>query len=189
MAASHGGAASSRRRRIRRTERRERRFHSRLSNLELSPGSACDSWRGFGAFIKSSISAATGVSWPPNAITRRMNHIQICFIRMDRARVDALRVLELSTVAETKADALRRLSRAVGRWIQNTDEGRRAWTSSSEDFNVGDLAESLSESGKAIGSLQPFLEKEGIARVKDLFVLTDAEHESYDRILADLEEA
>lgn len=118
-----------------------------------------------------------------------MNQVQICFIRMDGARVDALRVLELSTVAQTKADALRRLSRAVGRWIENTDEGRRAWASSREDFNVGDLAEFLSDSGKAISSLQSFLEKEGIARVKDLFVLTNAEHESYDRILADLEEA
>lgn len=118
-----------------------------------------------------------------------MNQIQICFIRMDGARVDALRVLELSTVAESKTDALRRLSRAVGQWIQTTNEGRQAWASSSEDFNVGDLAEFLSKSGKAIGPLQSFLEKEGIARVKDLFVLTNAEHESYDRILADVEEA
>ncbi len=117
-----------------------------------------------------------------------MNQIQICFIRMDGARVDALRVLELSTVAESKMDALRRLSRAVGRWIQNTNEGRQAWASSREDFNVGDLAEFLSDSGKAIDSLQPFLEKEGIACVKDLFVLTNAEHESYDRILVDVGE-
>lgn len=120
---------------------------------------------------------------------RAINKIQICFIRMDGTRVDALRVLEVSTIAENKADVLHRLSRAVGRWIQNTAEGRRAWANSGEDFNVGDLADYLSRSGSATGSLQQFLEKEGIARVKDLFVLTNAEHENYDRILADLEEA
>lgn len=118
-----------------------------------------------------------------------MNGIQICFIRMDGARVDALRVLELKTVAENKADALHRLSRAIVQWIQNTVEGRKAWADSAEDFNVGDLADYLGRSGRAIGSLQPFLEKEGIARVKDLFVLTSAEHENYDRVLAELEEA
>lgn len=120
---------------------------------------------------------------------RAMNKIQICFIRMDGTRVDALRVLEISTIAENKADVLHRLSRAVGRWIQNTAEGRGAWANSGEDFNVGDLADYLSRSGSATGSLQQFLEKEGIARVKDLFVLTNAEHANYDRILADLEEA
>lgn len=117
---------------------------------------------------------------------RAMNKIQICFIRMDGTRVDALRVLEVSTIAENKADVLHRLSRAVGQWIQNTAAGRRAWANSGEDFNVGDLADYLSRSGSAI---QQFLEKEGIARVKDLFVLTNAEHENYDRILAELEEA
>ena len=120
---------------------------------------------------------------------RPISKIQICFIRMDGTRVDALRVLEISTVAENNADVLHRLSRAIGRWIQNTEEGRRAWANSGEDFNVGDLADYLSRPGKATSSLQQFLEKEGIARVKDLFVLTNAEHENYDRILADLEEA
>lgn len=117
-----------------------------------------------------------------------VNKIQICFIRMDGLRVDALRVIEMTTVAETKEDALQRLARAVGRWIQNTNDGRRAWTESSEDFNVGDLADYLGGSGKATGSLQPFLEQEGFACVKDLFVLTNAEHENYDRVLAELEE-
>ncbi len=117
-----------------------------------------------------------------------VNKIQVCFIRMDGSRVDALRVIEITTVAETKEDALQRLSRAVGQWIQNTNEGRRAWTESSEDFNVGDLAEYLSRSGKATPNLQQFLQKEGISRVKDLFVLTNAGHERYDRILANLED-
>ena len=117
-----------------------------------------------------------------------MNKIRICFIRMDGARVDALRVIEMTTVAETKENALQHLSKAISRWIQNTNEGRRAWTESSEDFNVGDLAEYLSRTGKATLGLQRFLEKEGVSRVKDLFVLTNAERENYDRVLADWEE-
>lgn len=117
-----------------------------------------------------------------------MNKIRICFIRIDGTQVDALRVIEITTVAETKEDALQRLSRAVGQWIQNTNEGRRAWTGSSEDFNVGELAEYLSRTGKAKPALQRFFEKQGISRVKDLFVLTNAGQENYDRVLARLEE-
>lgn len=116
-----------------------------------------------------------------------MKKIHICFIRMDGTQVDALRGVEITSVAETKEDALQRLSKAIGQWIQKTDEGRKAWTESSEDFNVGDLAEYLSRTGKATPGLQQFLEEAGISRVKDLFVLTNAEQESYDRILANLE--
>ena len=107
---------------------------------------------------------------------------------MDGTQVDALRVIELASVAETKQDALQRLSKAIGQWIQNTEDGRRAWADSSEDFNIGDLAGYLSRTGKATPALQHFLEREGIARVKDLFALTNADQESYDRILAELEE-
>ena len=113
-----------------------------------------------------------------------MNKIRVCFIRMDGALVDALRVVEISTVAETKNEAMQRLTRAVDQWIRSTAEGRKAWAESSEDFNVGDLAGYLNGCGKATPSLQRYLELEGIARIKDLFVLTDSEQESYDRILA-----
>ena len=113
-----------------------------------------------------------------------MKKIRVCFIRMDGALVDALRVVEITTVASTKGEAMQRLTRAIEQWIRNTDEGRKAWAESSEDFNVGDLAGYLDGCGKAVPSLQHYLELEGIARIKDLFVLTDSEQESYDRILA-----
>ena len=110
--------------------------------------------------------------------------IRVCFIRMDGARVDVLRVVEITTDARTKGEAMQRLTRAIDQWIRNTDEGREAWAESSEDFNVGDLAGYLDGCGKAVQSLQHYLKGEGIARIKDLFVLTDSEQESYDRILA-----
>jgi hypothetical protein len=113
-----------------------------------------------------------------------MKKIRVCFIRMDGARVDVLRVVEITTDARTKGEAMQRLTRAIDQWIRNTDEGREAWAESSEDFNVGDLAGYLDGCGKAVSSLQHYLKGEGIARIKDLFVLTDSEQESYDRILA-----
>jgi len=113
-----------------------------------------------------------------------MKKIRVCFIRMDGARVDVLRVVEITTDARTKGEAMQRLTRAIDQWIRNTDEGREAWAESSEDFNVGDLAGYLDGCGKAVPSLQHHLKGEGIARIKDLFVLTDSEQESYDRILA-----
>ena len=113
-----------------------------------------------------------------------MKKIRVCFIRVDGARVDALRVVEITTDARTKGEAMQRLTRAIDQWIRNTDEGREAWAESSEDFNVGDLAGYLDGCGKAVQSLQHYLKGEGIARIKDLFVLTDSEQESYDRILA-----
>ena len=103
---------------------------------------------------------------------------------MDGALVDALRVVELTTVARTKDEALQRFTRAIDHWIQKSDEGGKAWAESSEDFNVGDLAGYLDQCGKAVPSLQHYLELEGIARIKDRFVLTNSGQESYDRILA-----
>ena len=113
-----------------------------------------------------------------------MKKIRICFIRLDGALVDALRVVELTSAANTKDEAMQRLSRAIEQWIGNTKEGRKAWAESSKDFNVGDLAGYLNGSGKAVASLQHYLDQEGIARIRDLFVLTNSEQESYDRILA-----
>jgi len=113
-----------------------------------------------------------------------MKKVRVCFIRMDGALVDALRVVEITTVAGTKDEAMQRLTRAIDQWIRSTDEGRKAWAESSEDFNVGDLAGCLDGRGKAVQSLQHYLELEGIARIKDPFVLTDSGQESYDRILA-----
>ena len=79
---------------------------------------------------------------------------------------------------------MQRLTRAIEQWIGNTEEGRKAWAESSEDFNIGDLAGYLNGRGKAVPSLQRYLDQEGIARIRDLFALTNSEQESYDRILA-----
>ncbi|MEI8042075.1 MAG: hypothetical protein WCL11_11750 [Verrucomicrobiota bacterium] len=114
----------------------------------------------------------------------KMKKIRVCFLRLDGALVDTLRVIEITTAANTKGEAMQRLTQAIQQWIRDTEEGRKAWAESSEDFNIGDLAGYLEGRGRAIPSLQHYLELEGIVRIKDLFVLTDSEQESYDRILA-----
>jgi hypothetical protein len=113
-----------------------------------------------------------------------MKKIRVCFLRLDGALVDTLRVIEITTAANTKGEAMQRLTQAIQQWIRDTEEGRKAWAESSEDFNIGDLAGYLDGCGRAVPSLQHYLELEGIVRIKGLFVLTDSEQESYDRILA-----
>jgi len=113
-----------------------------------------------------------------------MKKIRVCFIRLDGTLVDALRVVEITTAANTKGEAMQRLTRAIEQWIGNTEEGHKAWAESSDDFNIGDLAGYLNGRGKAVPSLQRYLDQEGIAQIRDLFALTNSEQESYDRILA-----
>lgn len=113
----------------------------------------------------------------------KMKKIRVCFLRLDGALVDTLRVIEITTAANTKGEAMQRLTQAIQQWIRDTEEGRKAWAESSEDFNIGDLAGYLDGCGRAVPSLQHYLELEGIVRIKELFVLTDSEQESYDRIL------
>ena len=43
-----------------------------------------------------------------------MKKIRVCFIRLDSALVDALRVVEITTIANTKSEAMQRLIQAVG---------------------------------------------------------------------------
>ena len=115
------------------------------------------------------------------------NIIQVCFVRVDGASIDALRVVEFTAHAETKEDALNRLERAVTKWIRETNEGKAAWRESSEDLNIGDLAAYFDARGNVVASLKPFLKQEGILNVRDVFVLTNTAQESYDRVLANSE--
>ncbi len=118
---------------------------------------------------------------------KKPNIIPVCFVRMDRTGIDAMRVVEFTAVAETKEDVLKRLERAVTGWITETAEGKAAWRESSEDLNIGDLISCFDAEGNPVASLKPYLKREGIFKLKDAFVLTNAAQESYDRVLASLE--
>ena len=49
------------------------------------------------------------------------------------------------------------LKQAVTNWIKTTTEGRQAWENSSQDFNIGDLA------NENIGPINAYLKHHGIA--------------------------
>ena len=118
---------------------------------------------------------------------KKPNIIPVCFVRMDRTGIDAMRVVEFTTAAETKEDVLKRLERALTGWIMETEEGKAAWRESSEDLNIGDLVSYFDVQGNPAASLKPYLKRERIFKVKDVFVLTNAAQESYDRVLVGLE--
>lgn len=74
------------------------------------------------------------------------------------------------------------LEKALTNWARETKEGREAWESSSEDFNVGDLACALPSE-----SLAPYLAKEGILWLEVATTVHHAPctHWCYDTILLD----
>jgi CheY-like chemotaxis protein len=109
--------------------------------------------------------------------------LQICFLRATGPTIDALRVVEVSSQAESKDNLLKRLGRALNQWIALTEEGKAAWRASGEEFNIGHLAEYFDEQGEPNNSLKPFLEAEGVYRLKEQFRLANVLHESYGKVL------
>jgi hypothetical protein len=93
-------------------------------------------------------------------------------------------VVQFHTYAGSGPETLQHLSKGLTAWVQETDEGKDAWDNSSSSFNISDLLACVDQNGTPIESLRPYLEKEGILRVKNLFLVTDTDQVNYDRILA-----
>jgi len=110
--------------------------------------------------------------------------MKVCFIQADEMGITKLQVVEFHTCAGSEPETLQRLSKGLTAWVQETDEGKDAWDNSSSSFNISDLLACVDRSGTPVASLRPYLEKEGILRVKSLFLVTDADQANYDRILA-----
>lgn len=73
------------------------------------------------------------------------------------------------------------LERVVTDWVLTTEDGKRAWVASSEDFNIGDLSHSIDE------SLIPLLASAGIEDLKiDCYssLVSDADW-TFDHVLVD----
>ena len=73
---------------------------------------------------------------------------------------DTHAVLALKTQTSDVHEALMAFKLGVQDWLQNTDEGREAWTASGEDFNVGDLG------SYNLKALQPFWKEHGVKSVR-----------------------
>lgn len=63
----------------------------------------------------------------------------------------------VSWAGPSREDFLPALKRAVTNWVCSTSQGKKAWEDSSENFNIGDLANCTGDS-----TLKPYLAKEGI---------------------------
>ena len=83
----------------------------------------------------------------------RQERFQVC----DTAEV----VAETTDLSIMNSDqVMERISNAVAKWIENTEEGKSAWDNSGEDFNIADLIDYCEEP-----SLSLELLKEGITRL------------------------
>ncbi|ADC73220.1 hypothetical protein TK90_2734 (plasmid) [Thioalkalivibrio sp. K90mix] len=85
------------------------------------------------------------------------------FARQEGMEITTTAELAIETRHSDESDEalLQRLIRGLTRWAIETDEGRKEWAMSVEDFNVGDLA-------NAAGSeqVERFLSQEGISIVR-----------------------
>lgn len=81
---------------------------------------------------------------------------------------------------------LARLTQALNKWGQSTEEGRDAWDRASNDFNFGDLSDVV-DTPASYHSLQPYLEEAGI---QSLSIRISEAYQPYDRVLmtADLDD-
>jgi hypothetical protein len=97
------------------------------------------------------------------------------------------------------AGFLKALKSALTAWVRETDEGRRAWKNSSEDFNVGDLSTFMvwrtnTKKGEPWyempRTLTPYLKDVGILQLQvETYCDTDvAANWDYDTVLVNAEE-
>jgi hypothetical protein len=115
---------------------------------------------------------------------KKPQEIKVCFIQADEMGITKLQVVQFHTYAGSGPETLQHLSKGLTAWAQETDEGKDAWDNSSSSFNISDLLACVDQNGTPIESLRPYFEKEGILRVKNLFLVTDTDQVNYDRILA-----
>lgn len=66
----------------------------------------------------------------------------LLFLRQERAKVTTVGILNLKTILLTDAHVKTALIGATTEWVRKTEEGRKLWSHSCEDLNIGDLASS-----------------------------------------------
>lgn len=114
-------------------------------------------------------------------ITYIMVNNTLVFVRQNGVSLEEATVVILNVATDQKeasVDVLNRLTSAVSDWASNSEIGRLEWKASSEDFNIGDLANINPD------SLAPFLNQQGIHGIG--FVNHDHSLISYDKVLVNL---
>lgn len=114
-----------------------------------------------------------------------MNYFSTLIPRVSTEESTFALVMAEVTFSPDPAVFLSHLKKALTRWVEFTDQGKRAWEISSRDFNIGDLSsEAYNE-----GDLAVILAGEGIHH---LSIQTFCDHRvpldwTYDTVLVDEE--
>lgn len=70
-----------------------------------------------------------------------MKDIYLPFIRQEGIDITTIAIMKLKVTDETKkSDVVDKLIDVITQWINNTEDGKKAWGESCDDFNVGDLS-------------------------------------------------
>lgn len=96
---------------------------------------------------------------------------------VETAKLEA--ALQLTRASNETEALLEMVTRAITRWVNETNAGREAWERSSEDFNVGDLSNEIGDE-----ELMSRLREEGVVAL-DIETHSTAHKWEYDRILVD----
>lgn len=107
----------------------------------------------------------------------------LTFTRRENGKITTIAIVEVQTGPTLYAyEVFKRLKLAVTDWVNENQEGQRAYHESVDDFNIGDLA---NWENSIQGSLLPFLQRHGILDVR-FKALADPEASfDYDTLLVD----
>ena len=109
------------------------------------------------------------------------NTIPICFARSsDDGLIRIMAVVSVYTSATTTENALKKLQTGLEYWMYETDEGKEAFSQSGENFDTGAMLSCFDSNGIPQPSLKPFLEREGIYKVKCLNTFAGLDYINYD---------
>lgn len=113
------------------------------------------------------------------------SNLQVCFARSDEeGLIQILSIVSFSTVATTTEDALKRTQAAVEAWIYATDDGKDAFASTQGEFSTSALLACFDSSGIPLASLKPFLERQGVFKIRCLNTYAGIDYINYDHLFA-----
>ena len=99
----------------------------------------------------------------------------LIFTRINLETIDAHCIVTVEH--DERVDPMDAIEISLSNWVKNTEVGKKEWELSSEDFNIGDLANS------PMYTYISYLNDQGISGIE--FEMKNAQFIPYDRILID----
>lgn len=70
-----------------------------------------------------------------------MKTVYVPLIRQEGVEITTVSIIKFVVTDKTnESKVINKLTNVITQWVNNTEEGKKAWDDSSEDFNVGDLS-------------------------------------------------